>query len=44
MFSEESKRKLKEMDNIELYELSESDGTTECSVKMGQFTADVVGV
>ena len=30
VFSEESKRKLKEMGNIELYELSETVRTTRC--------------
>ena len=49
VFSEESKRKLKEMDNIELYELSETVRTTQCPTclrhsKKGQFIGDAVGV
>ena len=50
VFSKESKRKLKEMDNIELHELSETIRTTQCPIyawnipKKGQFTADAVSV
>ena len=32
MFNEESKRKLKEMGNIELYELGETVRTTQCPI------------
>ena len=49
VFSEESKRKLKEMGNIELYELGEQSEQLSvprvCDMtKKGQFTADVVSV